>query len=152
MMLPGMSLMSLSSIPWTAGRETSKLPWRHLPYWGRITSVWFPLPKTSIIPVPKGMLFTQMLGAFAQYYSSALGTHVKKGLEQRALEGKHTGGIPFGYESCWINNDKGEKQLRCQPEHPGGIHVHPERRASGYRVICCLCSGQHHIEPVSLLG
>ena len=27
---------------------------------------------------PEGMLFTQMLGAFAQYYSSALGTHVKK--------------------------------------------------------------------------
>jgi DNA invertase Pin-like site-specific DNA recombinase len=72
---------------------------------------------------PEGMLFTQMLGAFAQYYSSALGTHVKKGMEQRALEGKHTGGIPFGYESCWINNDKGEKQLRCQPEHTGGIHV-----------------------------
>ena len=76
---------------------------------------------------PEGMLFTQMLGAFAQYYSSALGTHVKKGLEQRALEGKHTGGIPFGYESCWMNNDKGEKQLRCQPEHPGGIHVHHKK-------------------------
>jgi DNA invertase Pin-like site-specific DNA recombinase len=72
---------------------------------------------------PEGMLFTQMLGAFAQYYSSALGTHVKKGMEQRALEGKHTGGIPFAYESCWNTNDKGEKQLRCQPEHPGGIHV-----------------------------
>ena len=72
---------------------------------------------------PEGMLFTQMLGAFAQYYSEALGNHVRKGLEQRALEGKHTGGIPFGYECCWVNTDKGEKQLRCQPEHPGGIHV-----------------------------
>jgi DNA invertase Pin-like site-specific DNA recombinase len=79
---------------------------------------------------PEGMLFTQMLGAFAQYYSSALGTHVKKGLEQRALEGKHTGGIPFAYESCWVTNDKGEKQLRCQPEHPGGIHVHQKEGAA----------------------
>ena len=100
---------------------------------------------------PEGMLFTQMLGAFAQYYSSALGTHVKKGLEQRALEGKHTGGIPFGYESCWINNDKGEKQLRCQPEHPGGIHVH-QRRGGGYRIIRYLCRGQCHLEPASRLA
>ncbi len=69
------------------------------------------------------MLFTQMLGAFAQYYSEALGNHVRKGLEQRAMEGKHTGGIPFGYECCWVNTEKGEKQLRCQTEHPGGIHV-----------------------------
>jgi site-specific DNA recombinase len=72
---------------------------------------------------PEGMLFTQMLGAFAQYYSEALGTHVRKGLEQRAIEGKHTGGIPFGYDSCWVTNDKGEKQLHCDPQHPGGIHV-----------------------------
>ena len=73
---------------------------------------------------PEGMLFTQMLGAFAQYYSGALGTHVKKGIEQRAIEGKHNGCIPFGYESCWMTNDKGEKTCRCNPEHPGGIHVH----------------------------
>jgi len=73
---------------------------------------------------PEGMLFTQMLGAFAQYYSEALGTHVKKGLEQRATEGKHTGGIPFGYESCWAKGEKGEKLCHCSPEHPGGVHVH----------------------------
>jgi site-specific DNA recombinase len=50
---------------------------------------------------PEGMLFLQMLGAFAEYYSGALGAHVKKGQEQRAHEGKHLGGIPFGYQSCW---------------------------------------------------
>jgi len=55
-----------------------------------------------------------MLGTFAQYYSSVLGSHVKKDLEQRALQGKHTGGIPFGYESCWIANDKREKQLEIE--------------------------------------
>jgi DNA invertase Pin-like site-specific DNA recombinase len=90
---------------------------------------------------PEGMLFTQMLGAFAQYYSSALGTHVKKGLEQRALEGKHTGGIPFGYESCWMNNDKGEKQLRCQPEHPGGIHVHQQEGAAVTELFAAYAGG-----------
>jgi len=73
---------------------------------------------------PEGMLFTQMLGAFAQYYSEALGTHVRKGQEQRAAEGKHTGGIPFGYESCWSVGNKAEKKRICNPEHPGGIHVH----------------------------
>ena len=53
-----------------------------------------------------------------------MATHVRKGLDQRAIEGKHTGGIPFGYESCWIDGEKGEKKRRCDPEHPGGIHVH----------------------------
>jgi DNA invertase Pin-like site-specific DNA recombinase len=72
---------------------------------------------------PEGMLFTQMLGAFAQYYSEALGNHVRKGMEQRATEGKHTGGIPFGYQSCWEYGDKNEKTQRCNPEHPGGLHV-----------------------------
>ena len=73
---------------------------------------------------PQGKLFTQMLGAFGQYFSDALATHVSKGLGQRAAEGKHVGGIPFGYESCWLK-DNGTKRLRCQAEHPGGIHVHP---------------------------
>ena len=74
---------------------------------------------------PQGKLFTQMLGSFAEYFSGALGNHVSKGLDQRAREGKHTGGIPFGYESCWAG-EKGQKQRICEPEHPGGIHVHPE--------------------------
>ena len=73
---------------------------------------------------PQGRLFTQMLGSFAEYFSEALGNHVKKGLDQRAFEGKHTGGIPFGYESCWIDGDKGQRIRHCDPEHPGGIHIH----------------------------
>lgn len=72
---------------------------------------------------PEGMLFTQMLGAFAQYYSEALSTHTKKGLEQRALEGKHLGVIPFGYDSCWVYGENGEKRRVCNPEHPGDVHV-----------------------------
>lgn len=74
---------------------------------------------------PEGMLFMQMVGAFAQYFSGSLGKHVRKGLEQRAVEGKHTGGIPFGYESCWIDGEKGERKRRCPVEHPGGVHIHP---------------------------
>ena len=72
---------------------------------------------------PQGKLFTQMLGSFAEYFSAALATHVSKGLEQRAMEGKHTGGLPFGYQSCWIEGEKGEKRLQCDPEHPAGVHV-----------------------------
>ena len=64
-----------------------------------------------------------MIGAFAEFYSGSLGNHIRKGLEQRATEGKHTGGIPFGYESCWMDGDKGERKRLCDPEHPGGIHI-----------------------------
>jgi site-specific DNA recombinase len=72
---------------------------------------------------PQGKLFTQMLGSFAEYFSAALATHVSKGLEQRAIEGKHTGGIPFGYQSCWADGEKGERNPKCDPEHPGGVHT-----------------------------
>lgn len=74
---------------------------------------------------PRRKLFTQMLGAFAQYFCDALATHVSKGMGQRATEGKHTGGIPFGYESCWMEED-GQRRRSCNPEHPGGIHIHPQ--------------------------
>jgi DNA invertase Pin-like site-specific DNA recombinase len=74
---------------------------------------------------PEGMLFLHMLGAFNQFFSSSLAKHVRKGQEQRAIEGKHTGGLPFGYESCFKTGEKGEKSRRCDPEHPGGVHIHP---------------------------
>ena len=79
---------------------------------------------------PEGMLFTQMLGAFAQYYSGALGTHVKKGLEQRVREGKHAGGIPFGYESCWSRGEQDEKKRICNPDHSGGVHINEKEAAA----------------------
>ena len=50
---------------------------------------------------------TQMLGSFAEYFSESLATHVRKGQGQRALEGRHLGGIPFGYASCWAGSDGG---------------------------------------------
>ena len=78
---------------------------------------------------PQGMLMTQLLGSFAQFFSNMLGTHVSKGLDQRAVEGKHTGGLPFGYESCWVK-ERGERRQTCETEHPGGIHlVSPEATA-----------------------
>ena len=70
---------------------------------------------------PQGKLFLQMLGGFAEYFSDSLGNHVSKGLSQRAISGRHTGGLPFGYQSCWDNRE-GESKRRCDPEHPGGIH------------------------------
>ena len=72
---------------------------------------------------PQGKLFTQMLGSFAEYYSGALATHVKKGQDQRAREGRHTGGLPFGYDSCWRKVDDRREPV-CDEEHPGGVHVH----------------------------
>ena len=73
---------------------------------------------------PQSRLLGQMLGAFAEHFSEMLSVHVKKGIDERALAGHHLGAIPFGYESCWTEV-KGEKQLRCPEEHPGGLHIHP---------------------------
>ena len=73
---------------------------------------------------PQGRLLVQMLGSFAQFFSDMLGTHVSKGLDQRAIEGLHTGGIPFGYQSCWVK-EHGERRQTCENEHPGGIHLVP---------------------------
>src|ERR671919_1302016 len=66
---------------------------------------------------PQGRLFIQMLGGFAQYFSDSLATHVSKGLTQRAIQGRHVGGIPFGYASCWESQGAERKRL-CNPEHP----------------------------------
>ena len=67
---------------------------------------------------PQGKLFTTMLAGLAEFYSDSLGVHVKKGVSERAYQGRHLGGIPFGYESCF---EKG--LLRCEEEHAGGVHV-----------------------------
>ena len=75
---------------------------------------------------PQGMLMTQLLGSFAQFFSDMLGTHVSKSLDQRATEGLHTGGVPFAYESCWEESN-GERKRRCNPEHTGGVHIVAEQ-------------------------
>ena len=78
---------------------------------------------------PQGRLFIQMLGGFSEYFSGSLGTHVRKGQGERARGGRHLGGIPFGYRSCWSGKD-GQRLLECDPEHPGGVHqIEDECRA-----------------------
>ncbi|MCI0869695.1 MAG: recombinase family protein [Chloroflexi bacterium] len=74
---------------------------------------------------PHGRLTTQMLGGIAEFFSGQLSVHTKKGIDERARQGRHLGSLPFGYQSCWTH-DNGEKILHCQPEHPGGVHVHPK--------------------------
>ena len=64
-------------------------------------------------------------------------------------QGLHLGALPFGYESCW-QESKGERKLACEPEHPGGVHVHAEegpavgdlftRYASGMVTLATLAS------------
>jgi hypothetical protein len=39
-----------------------------------------------------------------------LAKHTKKGIDERARQGKHLGSLPFGYEACWTQKD-GEKTL-----------------------------------------
>ena len=70
---------------------------------------------------PQGKLFTTMLAGLAEFYSDSLGIHVKKGVDERAHKGYHLGSVPFGYLSCYVYG-----QLRCEQEHPGGVHLVPE--------------------------
>ncbi|MCH8062444.1 MAG: recombinase family protein, partial [Chloroflexi bacterium] len=74
---------------------------------------------------PHGKLTTQMLGGMAEFFSDMLAVHTKKGISERARQGKQLGSIPFGYESCRVKQD-GVRILQCKPEHPGGIHVHTQ--------------------------
>ena len=67
----------------------------------------------------QGRLQAQILGSFAEYFSESLAGHIRKGQDQRAQEGRHTGGIPIGYASC---KDE-EGRPTCEPEHPGGVHL-----------------------------
>ena len=69
----------------------------------------------------QGRLQAQILGSFAEYFSESLAGHIRKGQDQRASEGRHAGGIPFGYASC---KDEQKRPL-CEPEHPGGVHLIP---------------------------
>ena len=71
---------------------------------------------------PQGRMMIQIMGTVAEFYSDNLAEHVKKGLKERAIQGRRVGGIPFGYYSCWTK-EHGEKKLICDPEHTGGIHI-----------------------------
>jgi len=73
-----------------------------------------------------GRLQAQILGSFAEYFSEALSNHIKKGVSERALLGRHLGSVPFGYRPCSIEG--------CDPEHPGGVHA-IEREAAAVRAL-----------------
>jgi site-specific DNA recombinase len=73
----------------------------------------------------EGRLVARTLGSFGEFFSDMLATHVKKGITERARQGFHLGGIPFGYESYWIE-EHGLRQRRCTPGHTGGVHIHPQ--------------------------
>ncbi len=76
----------------------------------------------------QGRLVAQMLGAFAEFYSGALSTHTKKGIDERARKGLHLGSVPFGYQLC--HPPKKGRRKPCEPKHRGGVHKVPrEARA-----------------------
>ncbi len=82
----------------------------------------------------------QQMGSFAEYFSSSLGKHVSKGQSQRAEEGRHLGGIPFGYESCWKAKDS-QRIRACEPEHAGGVHRNEQEAAAVAELFMRYSSG-----------
>ncbi len=85
---------------------------------------------------PHGKMATQMLGSVAEFFSEALATHVRKGIGERAGKGLHLGSLPFGYHSCYEQG-----LLRCEEEHPGGVHVVPEEAEAVRGLFSRYCSG-----------
>ena len=70
---------------------------------------------------PQGKLVLSMNGMMSEHASATLGIHTRKGISQRAREGRLLGSIPFGYRNCW-RKDRGEKVRICIPEPPRGVH------------------------------
>ena len=85
---------------------------------------------------PQGKLFMTMLSGLDEFYSDSLGVHVKKGVSARAHQGKHLGGIPFGYQTCY---EKG--LLQCDVEHPGGLHPVPKEAKAARELFTRDASG-----------
>ena len=54
---------------------------------------------------PEGRLVARTLGNFSELFSDKLAKHTKKGIDERARQGRHLGSLPFGYESCWTNRN-----------------------------------------------
>ena len=74
---------------------------------------------------PIGKYMGRTVGNNSELYSDLLSVHVEKGITGRIDKGLHLGAIPFGYESCWVKVG-GERRRICNPEHHGGVHIHPE--------------------------
>ena len=74
---------------------------------------------------PMGKWMGRSVGNNSELYSDMLSVHVEKGITGRIDKGLHLGTIPFGYESCWTRVG-GERRRICNPEHPGGVHIHAE--------------------------
>ncbi len=74
---------------------------------------------------PMGKYMGRTVGNNSEFFSDMLAVHVEKGITGRVDKGLHLGAIPFGYESCWTKVG-GERRRICNPEHPGGVHIHPE--------------------------
>ncbi len=74
---------------------------------------------------PMGKVILANLAAFGQYYSDNLSTEVKKGLKERAQQGRWVGPVPFGY----LKGDEGK--LVVIPEEAETLQRSYEMYASG---------------------
>ena len=93
----------------------------------------------------EGRLVARTLGSFGEFFSDMLGTHVKKGISERAHQGLLLGSLPFGYLSCYVNG-----QLQCEQEHPGGVHMVPEEAEAVQELFRRYSSGQVTLSILAL--
>ena len=73
-----------------------------------------------------GRVMMALLAAFAEFFSSQLGEHVKKAVKQRAAQGLQNGSAPFGY----LRDD--ETGIPCPvPEEAEAVRTVFAKRAAG---------------------
>lgn len=80
---------------------------------------------------PEDLILLSVLEGMADYYSKNLSREVKKGMNQAAMKGLSTGGIPpFGYK---INKET--KKLEIVPERAEIVRIMFEMYAKGYNLV-----------------
>ncbi len=97
---------------------------------------------------PEGRLVARTLGSFGEFFSDMLGTHVKKGISERAYQGNHLGNLPFGYESCRPPERQDRKQ--CDPEHSGEVHLVEEEAQAVAEVFQQYSSGMTTLSQMAI--
>src|ERR687891_1604121 len=86
---------------------------------------------------PQGRLFIQMLGRFAQYFSDSLAAHVSKGLTQRAIQGRHVGGIPSATRPAGSPRGRRGKPLQSgTPRRSASGRTGSQRRQGNVQGVC----------------
>ncbi len=88
---------------------------------------------------PQGRLSSNILGAFAEYFSDSLSKHTSKGMKERALSGRPNGDIPFGYRRIPADKVSGKKdEIFIEPKEAEAVKYLFQTYAAGGQSLASL--------------